>query len=323
VISRWIAGFVAALAGCASPPAQPPPLAPTVRFEALPLGIEWDEMPTSIDARRAEAGRRVAEGEKLIASGDMLSGVAHLRRAVDLHPGNAPMRIRLAAAFEQLGDPDAALRLLREGMRVHSKDAATLLAFARVVLHTALHRDAEDLDAAIAALRRLSEIAPASDEARRGQTLLPMLLRVRERSIRVSQRAGATTDPSGSLPVGDGATAPSRAIDAMTGAMPHPERPARPTSKMASPSLDPDDALIAGNALLERGLAKDAAAAYERALTARPGDAQARWLLGLAWHRAGERVKALDIWQPLLHQKGALRADQRALVESLQRIPSR
>jgi tetratricopeptide (TPR) repeat protein len=150
-----------------------------------------------------------------------------------------------------------------------------------------------------------------------------MLLRVRERSTRVSQRAGATKDPSGSSPVGDGAAAPSSAIDATTGAVPHPERPARPTSMAAAPSLDPDDALIAGNALLERGMAKDAAAAYERALTARPGDAQARWLLGLAWNRAGERVKALDIWRPLLEQKGALRADQRALVESLQRIPPR
>jgi tetratricopeptide (TPR) repeat protein len=271
------------------------PREPVVRFETRQLGIPWDEMPTTIEERRALAAAELKKGQALMAAGEEVEGVAHLRRAVDLHPGSPELRWRLALGFERLHDPDAALRVLRESLRIAPNDPQTLYHLGRLLFLVVRTEDAAELGEAQRAWQTLTRVAPKSKLAEKVQRHFPEL----------SRAAGlAKESPQLAAKQLAGASAKEAATAASPGGL--------PTEKI------PTDDLFIGNELMERARYADAARAYAKLVARNPDDGDARRLLGLAHFRAGDFRAAVKAWEPL-SRAGGLSADTARMLEEARR----
>ena len=256
-----------------------------VRFAASPLTVDWARSPETEAARAAESARLALEGEAMFTR-DALMAVSLLRRALDLAPADTALRHKLADAFERLGDPDAALTLHRETLhRDTPGEPKALFDIGRILHATLERRGPAELTEAVAAWKALLAKPPAMrwvDRARRGLPALEAAL------LRKS---------------------PPPATPAAPQAKARPEAQSRAPTEERTPGAvspeDADDALLAGNALMERGMFQEAAKAYARVLRDRPGDEEARWLLGVANARAGAAAEALRSWAPLHALSGA------------------
>jgi tetratricopeptide (TPR) repeat protein len=277
--------------GCASAAKDPAPPA-VVRIPSQKTDLRWDEMPGSLEARRKLAESEAKEGARLLAAKEELRAVAHLRRAVDLHPGSAALRLQLAQGFERIGDPDAALRVLREARRIAPRDAEVLSSLGRLLFLKIRTREAAELREAREAWRAYLGVSPSARDAGEARRHLSEI----EKAL-----AEAKVRP-------DGGTAPAMPEDPR--AVPRP--PGGAPAPMGPPTAgSPGDALLAGNELMERGRYRDAARAYAKAAGA---DAEARRLWGQALYLAGDAAGAVRAWEPL-SRSGKLDRETKALYE--------
>lgn len=315
--ARWALAAAASLS-CAQEPAKDP----TVRFAARPTGVEWTKAPVAPAERAAEAAKLSAEGSRLVDSGDLLGGVARLRRAVDLSPADLALRTQLGQGFERLGDPDAALTLLRETLKTRPQEPGALFALGRLMRATENRRSLEEIEEGLAAWKQLAAVTPGGVDAATVARDLPSL--EKRRAALAAKQAPAAGKAAAAMVGGQGAAAATTRVESTetaapsapslggaAGALAAEEPTSRKTVKTvetpktlsapraAAATGDADDALMAGNTFLERGQFNEAAAAYERALRGRPEDREARWLLGLAHERAGRGRDAVKAWAPL------------------------
>jgi len=232
----------------------------------LQLGLALDKSDRSAEAlklyrRAVEIAPRIAAvrvnlGAELEKRGDLAAAAEQYRLAAEAEPYLPDAYLRLGMVLKERGDIPAAIAALRKAVEVHPGLAAAYESLGMALKQTG------DLTAATEMLKKALSLAPSSGSAANN------LARVMEES--------------GNL----------------TGAIEEYTRASR---------LLPDSAEVhcnLGNALLKAGLGNEAVRHYRRALELKPDFAEAQANLGAALLSLGQHAEAAEAFRKALSQMG-------------------